>query len=53
VITTQDIVFNEDLIFTGDKKDIIDNLMYSILEEIEVWIRTIELLLGTQEQEET
>jgi hypothetical protein len=30
-----------------------DNLMHSTLEEIEVWIRTVELPPGTQEQEET
>jgi hypothetical protein len=53
VITTRDVVFDEDLIFTGDEKDIIDNLMHSTLKEIEVWIRTIELPPGTQEQEET
>jgi hypothetical protein len=53
VITTRDVVFDEDLIFTGDEKDIMDNLMHSTLEEIEVWIRTVELLPGTQEQEET
>jgi hypothetical protein len=47
VITTRDVVFDEDLIFTGDEKDIMDNLMYSILKEIEVWIRTVELSLGT------
>jgi hypothetical protein len=49
VITTRDVVFDEDSIFTGDEKDIMDNLMHSTLEEIEVWIRTVELLLGTQE----
>jgi hypothetical protein len=53
VITTRDIVFNKDSIFTRDKKDIMDNLMHSTLEEIKVWIRTVELLPGTQEQEET
>jgi hypothetical protein len=36
VITTRDVVFNEDLIFTEDEKDIMDNLMHSTLEEIEV-----------------
>jgi hypothetical protein len=36
VITTRDVVFNKDLIFTRDKKDIIDNLMHSILKEIKV-----------------
>jgi hypothetical protein len=36
VITTRDVVFDEDLIFTRDEKDIIDNLMHSTLEEIEV-----------------
>jgi hypothetical protein len=30
-----------------------DNLIHSTLEEIKVWIRTIELPPGTQEQEET
>jgi hypothetical protein len=53
VITTRDVVFDEDSIFTGDEKDIMDNLMHSTLEEIEVWIRTVELPPGTQEQEET
>jgi hypothetical protein len=34
VITTRDVVFDEESIFTGDKKDIMDNLMHSTLEEI-------------------
>jgi hypothetical protein len=36
VITTRDVVFDEDLIFTRDEKDIIDNLMHSTLKEIKV-----------------
>jgi hypothetical protein len=46
VITTRDVVFNEELIFTGDEKDIMDNLMHSTLEEIKAWIRTVELPPG-------
>ena len=54
VITTRDVVFDEELIFTGDEKDIMDNLMHSTLEEIKAWIRTVELPPGiNNEQEET
>jgi hypothetical protein len=54
VITTRDVVFNEESIFTRDEKDIMDNLMHSTLEEIEAWIRTVELPPGiNNEQEET
>ena len=53
VITTRDVVFDEELIFTRDEKDIIDNLMHSTLKEIKAQIRTVELPLDiTNKQEE-
>jgi hypothetical protein len=36
VISTQDVVFNEETVFNGKKEDIIDNLMHSTLNEIAV-----------------
>jgi hypothetical protein len=38
------VVFNEDTIFDGRVKDLMDNLMHSTLEEIATYVRTIELL---------
>ena len=35
--------FDEDTVFNGKQEDIIDNLMHSTLNEIAIWIRTIEL----------
>ncbi|KAI1666494.1 polyprotein [Pyrenophora tritici-repentis] len=34
VISTRDVVFNEDTIFNGKTKDLMDNLMHNTLEEI-------------------
>ncbi|KAF7576644.1 hypothetical protein PtrM4_008840 [Pyrenophora tritici-repentis] len=50
VISTRDVVFNEDTIFNGKTEDLMDNLMHNTLEEIATWVRTVELT-GTQSQQ--
>ena len=50
VISTRDVVFDEYTIFDGSEKQIIDNLMHSTLEEIQSWIRTVELPPSPQDQ---
>ncbi|KAI1680269.1 RVT-2 multi-domain protein [Pyrenophora tritici-repentis] len=50
VISTRDVVFNEDTIFNGKTEDLMDNLMHNTLEEIATWVRTVELP-GTQSQQ--
>ena len=37
-------MFNKYIVFNSKTKDLIDNLIYNILEEIAMYIRTIELL---------
>ena len=49
VISTRDVVFDEYTIFDGSEKQVMDNLMHSTLEEIESWIRTVELPPSPQE----
>jgi hypothetical protein len=44
IISTRDVVFDEDTIFDGRVEDLMDNLMHSTLEEIATYVRTIELL---------
>jgi hypothetical protein len=34
VISTRDVVFDEELVFNGKTKDLIDNLMHNTLKEI-------------------
>jgi hypothetical protein len=53
VISTQDMVFNEDEIFSGKTEDLMDNLMHSTLNEIATWIRSVELLEPTHAEPET
>jgi hypothetical protein len=50
VISTRDVVFDEYTIFDGSEKQIINNLMHSTLEEIQSWIRTVELPPSPQNQ---
>ncbi|KAF7566042.1 hypothetical protein PtrM4_054760 [Pyrenophora tritici-repentis] len=50
VISTRDVVFDEDTIFNGKTEDLMDNLMHNTLEEIATWVRTVELP-GTQSQQ--
>jgi hypothetical protein len=37
-------VFNEEIVFSGEEVDLIDNLMHSTLKEIKTWVKIIELL---------
>lgn len=43
VINTRDVIFDEDSIFNGEEREIMDNLMHSTTEEIEAWAKTVEL----------
>jgi len=43
VISTRDVVFDEQAVFDGKIEDLIDNLMHNTLEEIATQVRTIEL----------
>ena len=43
VISTRDVIFNEDEIFSGKTKDLIDNLMHNTVSEIATYIKSIEL----------
>jgi hypothetical protein len=42
-ISTCDVIFDEDTVFNGKREDVKHNLMHSTLNEIAMWIRTIEL----------
>ena len=53
VISTRDVVFDEDTIFNGKTEDIMDNLMHSTLNEIAAWVRSAELPEPTHDQPET
>jgi hypothetical protein len=53
VISTRDVIFNEDEIFSGKTKDLMDNLMHSTLNEIATWIRSVELPKLTHAELET
>jgi hypothetical protein len=50
VISTRDVVFDEESVFNGKTEDLMDNLMHNTLEEIASWVRTVELP-GTQSQQ--
>jgi hypothetical protein len=43
VISTRDVVFDEQSLFDGKTEDLIDNLMHSTLEEIATYVKTMEL----------
>lgn len=45
VISTRDVIFDENTIFDGTVEDLMDSLMHSTLSEIAAYIRTIELPL--------
>jgi hypothetical protein len=49
VISTRDVVFDEESIFDGRIEDLMDNLMHSTLQEIATHVRTIELPTPTQQ----
>jgi hypothetical protein len=53
VISTRDVIFNEDEIFSGKTEDLMDNLMHSTLNEIATWIRSVELPEPTHAELET
>jgi hypothetical protein len=53
VISTRDVVFDEETIFDGKKDDIMDNLMHNTLSEIAAWVRSAELPEPTHEEPET
>ncbi|KAL6152339.1 hypothetical protein ACJQWK_04811 [Exserohilum turcicum] len=43
VISTRDVIFDENTIFDGKVEDLMDSLMHSTLSEIAAYVRTIEL----------
>jgi hypothetical protein len=43
VISTRDVVFDEQAVFDGKTEDLMDNLMHNTLEEIASHVRTMEL----------
>ncbi|KAL5371266.1 hypothetical protein DPSP01_014784 [Paraphaeosphaeria sporulosa] len=51
VISTRDVVFDEQSIFNGKTDDLMDNLMHNTLEEIATHVRTIELPTPTEQPE--
>jgi hypothetical protein len=53
VISTRDVIFNEDEIFSRKTEDLMDNLMHSTLDEIATWIRSVELPEPTHAEPET
>jgi hypothetical protein len=53
VISTRDVIFNEDEIFSSKTEDLIDNLMHSTLNEIATWIRSVKLPKPTHAELET
>lgn len=53
VISTRDVVFDEETVFSGKTEDQMDNLMHHTLEEIATWVRTVELPSPNSKQPET
>ncbi|KAI1676233.1 polyprotein [Pyrenophora tritici-repentis] len=53
VISTRDVVFDENTVFDGKTEDLMDNLMHSTLEEIATWVRSVELPAYQTNQPET
>ena len=43
VISTRDVIFNEDEIFSGKTEDLTDNLMHSTVSEIATYVQSIEI----------
>lgn len=53
VISTRDVVFDKDSVSNGKNEDLMDNLMHSTLNEIAMWMRSVELPEPTHEEPET
>jgi hypothetical protein len=53
VISTRDVIFDEQSVFSGKTEDLMDNLMHSTLEEIASWVKTVELPASQTDQPET
>jgi hypothetical protein len=53
VISTRDMIFDEDAVFNGTTEDLMNNLMHSTLEEIATYIRNLELPSPPQQQQDT
>lgn len=51
VISTRDVVFDEESVFDGRIEDLMDNLMHNTLQEIATHVRTIELPTPIQQPE--
>jgi len=51
VISTRDVIFDEQSVFSGKTEDLMDNLMHSTHEEIAAWTRVVELPPTPPEQE--
>ena len=52
-ISTRDVIFDEDTVFSGKTEDLMDNLMHSTLEEIAAWVRSVELPPSPQQEQAT
>jgi hypothetical protein len=52
VISTRDVVFDEETVFDGSEKEIMDNLMHSTTTQIAEWMQSIELPEPTHEPPE-
>jgi hypothetical protein len=53
VISTRDVIFNKDKIFSSKTEDLIDNLMHSTLNKIATWTRSVKLPEPTHAEPET
>ena len=51
MISTRDVVFDEESVFDGRIEDLMDNLMHNTLQEIATHVRTIELPTPIQQPE--
>lgn len=51
MISTRDVIFDEDSVFSGKTEDLMDNLMHSTLEEIAAWVRSVELPPSPQQDQ--
>ena len=53
VISTRDVIFDEESTFNGKTEDLTSNLMNSTLDEIATWMKSVELPEPTHEEPET
>jgi hypothetical protein len=53
VISTRDVIFDENTIFDGKTEDLMDNLMHQTLEEIATLVKTLELPLRQDTETES